>query len=68
LWPWPKITIYRPVVEICRPVSPNFTHWATLKFCPVLQNFSKFQIKPKSHCTKSRIPSNWGRQFSIRCL
>jgi len=26
------------------PVSTNFTHWAALKFCTALQNFSKFLV------------------------
>ena len=43
---WPKMSMTgrqncRPVVKNCSPVSPNFSHWAALKFCTALQNFTK---------------------------
>ena len=46
---WPKIRWngrqkYRPVVKICRPVSPKFGHWAALKFCIALQNLLNFVV------------------------
>jgi len=40
-----------PVVKICRPVSPNFSHWAALKLCTALQNLLNFVVITKNLCT-----------------
>jgi len=34
----------RPVVKLCRPVLPHFSHWAALKFFAALQNLLHFVV------------------------